>query len=286
MEFEIILACDSSHGIGNKGTKNTLPWKIKEDMIHFNKTTSTVPENSSTKNVIIMGRATADTFPKILPRRLNVVITSDFRYRAGQGFILYKSLDEALNGIKKMSNTEKNINKVFVIGGAELVDQAVTHRRCRKIHLTEIPHDYECEIKMTPKFIDAIKPNGRYEKTTSNIIKSTCNSLKKEMDISFNLFTYVNREEWKILDLYHRVRTEGKLAKKRNGNVYEIIGGMLEFNMANGLPVMTTKKVFYRGATEEMAFFLKGETDTKILESKKIDIWKKNTSEDFLKKNG
>lgn len=286
MNFEIILACDQSYGIGNHGIKNTLPWKIKEDMAYFNKTTTQVPENSNTKNVIIMGRATADTFPKALPKRLNVVITSNPKYREGQGFLTYRSLDHALDALKVMENTEKNINKVFVIGGAKLVDQAVKHRRCRVIHLTEIPHDYNCEIKLTPNFINQITEYGSFEKTSSIVVKSTCNTLKREIDITFNQYRYINREESKILDLYEKVLTHGKLQKKRNGMAYEVVGGMLEFDMKNGLPCMTTKRVFHRGASEELLFFFRGETNTKILEAKHVDIWKDNTSEEFIKKNG
>ena len=53
-------------------------------------------------------------------------------------------------------------------------------------------------------------------------------------------------------------------------------------NVAENFPLLTTKKVFFRGVVEELLFFLRGETDTKILEEKGINIWKGNTKRSFL----
>jgi thymidylate synthase len=44
--------------------------------------------------------------------------------------------------------------------------------------------------------------------------------------------------------------------------------------------------MFFRGIVEELLFFLRGETDSKILEAKNINIWRGNTSREFLDKHG
>jgi len=59
-------------------------------------------------------------------------------------------------------------------------------------------------------------------------------------------------------------------------------GETLEWDMSNGFPIITTRKTTLRIAFEETMFFLRGETDTKILEAKNINIWKGNTSRKFL----
>ena len=46
-------------------------------------------------------------------------------------------------------------------------------------------------------------------------------------------------------------------------------------------PLLTTKKMFWRGIVEELLFFIRGDTNTKLLEEKKINIWKGNTNKQF-----
>lgn len=54
----------------------------------------------------------------------------------------------------------------------------------------------------------------------------------------------------------------------------------------NTIPLLTTKKMFWKGIVEELLFFIRGETDTKKLEEKGVNIWKGNTSREFLDSRG
>lgn len=65
-----------------------------------------------------------------------------------------------------------------------------------------------------------------------------------------------------------------------------VFGRMLRWNLAEGFPLQTIRKVPLRIAFEETMFFLRGETNTKLLEDKKINIWKGNTTREFLDKRG
>jgi thymidylate synthase len=63
-----------------------------------------------------------------------------------------------------------------------------------------------------------------------------------------------------------------------------IWGAMVDIDLAEGFPIVTTRKTAHRIAFEETWFMLRGETDTKKLEEKKINIWKGNTTREFLDK--
>ena len=65
-----------------------------------------------------------------------------------------------------------------------------------------------------------------------------------------------------------------------------VFGRTLRFDLSKGFPALTTRRVPFRIAFEETMFFLRGETDTKKLEEKKINIWKGNTSREFLDSRG
>lgn len=65
-----------------------------------------------------------------------------------------------------------------------------------------------------------------------------------------------------------------------------VFGRILRWDLSKGFPLLTIRKVPMRIAFEETMFFLRGETQTKLLEEKNINIWKGNTSREFLDKRG
>jgi thymidylate synthase len=98
----------------------------------------------------------------------------------------------------------------------------------------------------------------------------------------------MNVEEQQYLNLLKNILENGSNKEDRTGiGTKSIFGSTLRFNLLdNTLPALTTKKVFIRGAIEELLFFIRGDTDTKKLEAKGINIWKGNTSREFLDKKG
>jgi thymidylate synthase len=89
-------------------------------------------------------------------------------------------------------------------------------------------------------------------------------------------------EENHYLKLLKDVYINGCTVNGRNGNTKSLFGKTLEFDLRKGFPLLTTKKMFFRGIVEELLFFIRGNTDTKILEDKNINIWKGNTNREFL----
>ena len=98
----------------------------------------------------------------------------------------------------------------------------------------------------------------------------------------------MNHEENAYLDLLKNILDNGTTKQDRTGvGTIGIFGSQLKFSLENNtLPLLTTKKMFLRGIVEELLFFIRGETDTKKLEAKGVNIWKGNTSRDFLDKRG
>ncbi len=63
----------------------------------------------------------------------------------------------------------------------------------------------------------------------------------------------------------------------------------LKFNLRTSFPLLTTKKVFWKGVVEELLWFISGSTDVSVLNQKGVKIWNKNaesfyTNKNFLKK--
>lgn len=64
-------------------------------------------------------------------------------------------------------------------------------------------------------------------------------------------------------------------------------GVQMRFSLRDGVfPLLTTKKVFWRGVVEELLWFVKGSTNSKELSSRGVHIWDANGSREFLDKCG
>ena len=97
----------------------------------------------------------------------------------------------------------------------------------------------------------------------------------------------MNREESEYLRLLHQLSRFGEKRESRSGTTLSSFGQTLRFDMSGWrVPILTTKKMFLKGIVEELLFFIRGETDTKKLEEKGVNIWKGNTSREFLDKRG
>ena len=65
----------------------------------------------------------------------------------------------------------------------------------------------------------------------------------------------------------------GVKKETRSGLVRSCFGGYARFELSEGLPVLTTRKVFLRGVIEELIWFLSGNTNIKPLLEKGVNIW-------------
>ncbi len=76
------------------------------------------------------------------------------------------------------------------------------------------------------------------------------------------------------LDLIKDVLENGSKREDRTGTgTISKFGYQMRINLEDGFPLLTTKKVFYRGIFEELFWFLKGETNIRPLAIKNVKIW-------------
>lgn len=61
---------------------------------------------------------------------------------------------------------------------------------------------------------------------------------------------------------------------------------MMRFDLSESFPMLTTKRVFWKGVVEELLWFLKGSTNANELTEKGVGIWEGNGSREFLDEYG
>jgi len=76
------------------------------------------------------------------------------------------------------------------------------------------------------------------------------------------------------LDLCKKILNEGHYKDDRTGTgTYSIFGYQARYNLSDGFPLLTTKKVFLRGIIHELLWFISGSTNIKYLVDNNVHIW-------------
>jgi dihydrofolate reductase len=129
MILSLVAAMAKNRTIGNS---NKLIWHLPEDLEFFKTTTK--------NKVMIMGRKTFDSLPKVLPNRFHIVISRSAPAQAQERVQFVTSVDESITKAQQLIKSGWP-DEVCVIGGAEIYKLFVP--LANKIILTEINKDYE-----------------------------------------------------------------------------------------------------------------------------------------------
>ncbi|KFY41150.1 hypothetical protein V494_03158 [Pseudogymnoascus sp. VKM F-4513 (FW-928)] len=153
----IVAATARNMGIGRAGE---LPWTgLRKEMAYFARVTKRTPlaatpnpePSKPLRNAVIMGRKTWDSIPlrfRPLKGRVNIVLSRSHttpkplpEIDTDEEPLRVASLSDALAALE----TSNEIGKVFVIGGAEVYSMAIQEKATRRILLTKILSDFDCD---------------------------------------------------------------------------------------------------------------------------------------------
>ncbi|MCL7050868.1 hypothetical protein MKW94_016060 [Papaver nudicaule] len=311
--YEVVVAASRALGISKDGN---LPWDLPTDAKFYDDVTTTTSDPSK-RNAVIMGRKSWETIPvKDRPQfgRLNVVLTRSDSFDTGisttENVIICGSLISALE-LLATSPYCLSIEKVFVIGGGEILKNELNAPSCDAIHITEIDADMECDVFIPPVDLSQFQPwyssfpivenNMRYTFVTYVRVKRSAgesNSINTKVDFESSLdfgkldtgnFSFLPKmiferhEELSYLRLVKDIISNGTPKEDRTGTgTLSKFGCQMRFNLRKTFPLLTTKRVFWRGVVEELLWFISGSTNAKVLQEKGIHIWDGNASRDYL----
>lgn len=119
---------------------------------------------------------------------------------------------------------------------------------------------------------------------------STNVSKKDIQNVSDNIFNNIklrSHQEYQYLNLIENILENGTWEEGRNGKTKAIFGASMRFSLQNGqIPILTTKKTAWKTCLKELLWFIRGETDNKILKEQGVHIWDGNSTREFLDSRG
>ena len=85
--------------------------------------------------------------------------------------------------------------------------------------------------------------------------------------------------EYQYMDIITDLLEHGERRVTRNAVVYSLFGYVLHYDLSEGFPLLTTKRMWFNGIKSELAWFLRGSTDVKQLHEHNNHIWDINTED-------
>lgn len=96
-----------------------------------------------------------------------------------------------------------------------------------------------------------------------------------------------NACDTEYLGLVRRVMGSGSKSENRTGiDTVSVTGEMMRIPMGPGFPILTTKRVHFKGIVTELIMFIRGITDNKFLNDHNVHIWDANSSEEQMAPKG
>lgn len=270
--MNILVAHDDNRGIGKD---NAIPWDCKEDMQFFKKIT--------TDGTLVMGRKTWTSLSPWSRKSLNtngrrcIVVTSN---PCSSSLPIDCECEYVTSYEEAKQSALEDKTSVFFIGGVSVYEKAIKDPDVENMYVTRIKGSYDCDTFM-PRVDFESKWMIKYRfqlaegKGGNRDTKAVLTQYKRK------------HEESQYLDLLLKLITSGSHLNDRTGiGIYSLFGAQMRFDCSTFFPLLTTKKTYFKGIVEELLWFMKGRTDSKELESVGVNIWRGNTSREYLDDHG
>ena len=249
---EIIVAMNEKGGIG---FENRLPWKCKKELEIF--------KQKTLGKTIVVGRKTAEFLPKLLDREV-ICLSRNNNLNTllwNNNVLVKNSLDDI----------DFSLGNVIIAGGESIYEYAFTRPLfVNRVHMSIIKGEHLVDTSFKMEWLKnfIITEKIEFDEFTHYVLNRTSDG------------------EQQYLDLLKNILLTGEKRFSRNAETISLFKNDMKFDLRNGFPLLTTKKMFLRGIIEEFLFFLRGDTDSTLLSEKGIRIWEKNTSEEFISSLG
>ena len=229
----------------------------------------------------------------ILANRYIYVVSSSYNDACTYNDRLYTfpSVDEAV----QTADSHEHIDQVYIVGGSSVYDyvQSNLMHRVKQVYHTRIgihiDGDRHVSEGMTDGFVAREVSKSMAHKSYNYDFTRWINpKLFGECYDEYSIDVFNTRhEEYQYIDLVKDIIKRGNRKDDRTGvGTLSTFGNIMRFDLSQTFPLITTKRVFWKGVVEELLWFLRGSTDGRLLSEKGVKIWDGNGSREFLDNMG
>lgn len=223
-----------------------------------------------------------------------IIVIGDINLESKHCIYVCKDIDHCLKYL--MKNFQDMV--WWLIGDNKLANELIWKGIVMDVHLSK---SYANKKSLEYKFTSAhlLRQSVMFDKSLLEHPSMNFKLLSSTLDLrsdtkSHRHFFRRNEEECFLLNAMRDVVNYGFRNPNRTGvNTRSMFGKQFEYKLIERIdpntnesyyrvPLLTTKKMFIRGIFEELKWFLSGDTNSKTLEDKKVNIWKGNTSREYL----
>lgn len=156
----------------------------------------------------------------------------------------------------------------------------------RKVYVTR-PYSLYIKVRGEEAIVTVQQTQKDFEIMKYNKRQNTANNQKKKELIALD-GPEINPEERQYLDICRDIIENGVVRGDRTGTgTKSKFGVQMRFSLRDDtLPLLTTKRTFWRGVAEELLWFVRGSTNANELTEKNIHIWGGNGSREYLDSRG
>lgn len=255
VQFSAIVAYEKdSRGIGLNGM---IPWKNKLDLKFFKKVTT-----GNGNNAVVMGRKTFESIGRTLPNRVNLVLSNSLE-NTDESFEVFHTIDSLIERCEA-----GNFDNVFVIGGSKIYQEFLDRDLIDVLYVDEISIDPSQDFdsyfpELQNDFVNAGFLTKNFEGFNSDSTKIQVLYRKRASQ----------NADIEYLTLLNKIINQGFQKSSRAGDILSDFCNKLTFDLKEGLPVLTSKKMYTRGCVTELLWFLSGETNIKYMVKNQVHIW-------------
>jgi dihydrofolate reductase/thymidylate synthase len=269
------------------------------------------PSEASSRptNAVIMGRATFFSIPasrRPLKRRLNIVLSNTLAPGEASlpGAVVAPSLEEALDHAERLG-----CERAFICGGAKVYKEALSSGKVDWVIRSVIRGEYTCdtflegfresewELALRDLHTDEDFWVGWYRKPRAATLSASSSSSSSTNTTNSSNSNNVPAAapapapapatpphgEQQYLDAIKLILDTGVQKSDRTGvGTVSLFGMTMRFNLRHDFPLLTTKRVFWKGVVEELLWFISGKTNGNLLSEKGVKIWEGNGSRAYL----
>lgn len=280
----VSLIANVTHYKGHNvlGSDSELFVRLPSDMKFFRKITT-----QTDQTVLVMGRKTWFSIPasqRPLEDRYSVILTNDKDLLGDAGGPSHKfmTFDKFCKWHKKELK-----RSVFIIGGGQVysmfLNLPMDHPlKPTQLYITDTTPDKNIVPGKDLVFFGGIPQDYSLVYATEKYSEMSC----KFRFLRYNLNDMESTENV-YLDLLRDVLANGSSREDRTSvGTFSVFGRQTRIDISRTIPLVTTKYVPWKSCIQELLWFLRGDTDSKILSNKGVNIWNGNSSREFLDARG